>query len=250
MGNLSKYRVLIFGILSPFGAVFLHILVYGTLTHFSPDLEKDWMSRLAASALVMTIPFFNTLWLAVKEGRQHPLTAPSKIGLFIAFLSLGLILKPLSDGVLRFKQSRNLTMHNVAAPLFDTPNIFGKPERLADHKGEVVLVNVWATWCEPCRREMPKLDQLYRERKDRGLVVFGLSDETVETQRRFLEQIPVTYPLLTVAGQVPNLYRDIVRYPAIFLIDRNGRLQPAPGPNQPFEKLAATVDSLMDGNLR
>lgn len=111
-----------------------------------------------------------------------------------------------------------------------------------------MLVSLWATWCEPCRAEMPHLDQLYRERKDLGLVVFGLSDEDINVQRRYLEQVPVTYPLLTVSAGVPNLYREIVRYPALFLIDRKGRLQPAPDPDQPFEKVAAAVDALLNSS--
>jgi thiol-disulfide isomerase/thioredoxin len=113
-------------------------------------------------------------------------------------------------------------------------------------EGEVVLVNIWATWCGPCREEMPKLDRLYRERKDHGFIVFGLSDEDVDLQRKYLEQVLVSYPLLTVSGEVPNFYRDIARYPAIFLIDRRGRLEPAPGPDQPFEKVGAAVDVLLN----
>jgi hypothetical protein len=73
-----------------------------------------------------------------------------------------------------------------------------------------------------------------------------LSDEGVDQQRKFVEQVPVTYPLLTLTGEVPSLYRDIARYPAIFLIDRQGRLQPAPGPDQPFEKVEAAVGALLN----
>ena len=134
----------------------------------------------------------------------------------------------------------------MAAPPFDTIDTQGNTERLGDQAGKVVLVNIWATWCGPCRNEMPKLDHLYRERKDRGLVVFGLSDEDVSVQQKFIEQVPVSYPLLTQKGKVPNLYREIARYPAIFLIDRSGRLQPAPGPDQPFEKLEVAVDALLN----
>ena len=64
-------------------------------------------------------------------------------------------------------------------------------------------------------------------------------------QRKFLEQVPVSYPLLTLKGEIPSFYRDIARYPAIFLIDRRGQLQPAPGPDQPFEKVAEAVDGLL-----
>ncbi len=245
--KLSKYRVIIFGILSPLAALFLYALVYATLTRYSADLEKDWLSRLAWSTLAMTVPFLITLRLAIKDHRRKALFLSGKIGLAIAALSLGLAWKPVSDGITRSKQSRNLAMHDVAAPPFDTVDILGKPQRLEDHKGEVVLVNIWATWCGPCRREMPELDRLYLERKNQGLIVFGLSDESVAVQTKFLEQVPVSYPLLTLQAGVPHLYRDIARYPAIFLIDRQGRLQPAPGPDQPFEKLDATVETLLNG---
>jgi len=118
-------------------------------------------------------------------------------------------------------------------------------QRLADQKGKVVLVNLWATWCAPCRQEMAKLDHLYQERKDKGFIVYGISDEPIDVQRKFLDQVHVPYPLLTYNGDVPAFYRDIVRYPAMFLIDRDGRLQPAPSPEQPFDKVRDAVDTLL-----
>ena len=81
---------------------------------------------------------------------------------------------------------------------------------------------------------MPKLDQLYKERKERGLVVFGLSAEDSETQEKFLAKVPVSYPLLTMTEGVPNFYRDVARYPALFLVDRDGQLQPLSGPEESF----------------
>ena len=244
--KLSRHRVLLCGILSPVLALILYVLVYGTLTRSSSNLEKDWLFRLSASTLAMTVPFLITLALAIGDRRSGVLSLSGKIGLVLATLSLGLAWKPISDGIVRSKQVRNMAMHDVSAPLFDTQDISGNTERLADQKGKVVLINIWATWCGPCREEMPKLDQLYRERKDKGFVVFGLSDEDVSVQQKFLQKVPVSYPLLTLKGNVPDLYRDIARYPAIFLIDRSGRLQPAPGPDQPFEKLQEAVDALLN----
>jgi peroxiredoxin len=151
-----------------------------------------------------------------------------------------------SDGITRTKQSQNQAMRDVAAPPFETLDLLGNSQRLGDQKGKVVLVNIWATWCAPCRNEMPRLDRLYRERKDKGFIVFGLSDEDADLQRKFVKEVPVSYPLLTLHGEVPNLYRDIARYPAIFLIDRRGQLQPAPSPDQPFEKVEAAVEALLN----
>jgi len=197
------------------------------------------------STLAMTVPFLFTLALTINDRRRHALSRSAKVGLAIAILSLGLAWKPVIDGITRSTQSRNMAMRDVAAPPFDTVDILGKTQRLGDHRGEVVLVNIWATRCDPCRNEMAKLDRLYQERKPQGFITFGLSDEGVNVQRKFWEQVPVSYPLLTLKGEVPSLYRNIACYPAIFLIDRQGRLQPAPGPDQPFEKLEAAVDALL-----
>ena len=221
----------------------LYNFVYATLTRLSTNLEKDWLLRLVISGLAMTIPFFVTLALAVQEGRQHALTGASKIGLLIATLSLGLTFQPVHDAILRAKQIRNLAMSDVAAPLFATTDISGNRQKLADHRGEVVLVNIWATWCGPCRAEIPQLDELYRSRKDKGLIVLGISDESVEVQRKFLQQVPASYPFLTLNGDVPGMYRDIAQYPAIFLIDRTGYR--ALRDNQPLELTPKLLDLLL-----
>lgn len=248
MEKHSNRSVLVSGILSPFVAIFLSVLVNGILMKLSINPEKDWRFRLSVSTVVMAVPFIVTLVLAIKERCRAALSLSGKIGMAIAVLSLGLIAKPLSDGLTRSKQEQNSLMHDVPAPLFDTPDLSGKPRRLADYKGKVILVNVWATWCGPCRAEIPALDRLYREQESRGFVVLGMSDESIETQKKFQHEVKVSYPLLTVTGNVPRFYRDIARYPAMFLIDRQGRLQPAPDPELPFEKVTETVGALLDEN--
>jgi thiol-disulfide isomerase/thioredoxin len=245
LAKLFKHRILISGILSPFAAIIAYQIVYITLSSQSKNLEKDWLFRLTMSALAMTIPFILTAAQAIRARRRHPLPRSAKAGLILATLSLTLITIPTRDALTRTKQSRNMSLKNVPAPPFDTLDLTGHPQRLADHKGQVILVNIWATWCAPCRAEMPHLDALYRSRQQQGLIIFGLSDEDPALQRKFTQEVPVTYPLLTLQGQVPNLYRDIARYPAIFLIDRQGQLQPAPGPGDSFEKLEGAVDNLL-----
>lgn len=247
MNKVSHYRVLISGILSPVAAIVLYALTYTALTWMSADRQKDWLFRLSVATAAMTIPFFVTLALAAKEGLLSVLSPSAKVGVILAILSLALTWKPISDGILRSRQVRDMAMRDVAAPLFDTTDVRGNHQRLEDQKGKVVLLNIWATWCGPCRAEMPKLDQLYRAHKNEGLVVFGLSNEDPAAQLKYLNEVPVTYPLLTMKGNVPGIYRDIAQYPAIFLIDRQGQLQPAPGPEQPFEKVGEAVKGLLAG---
>lgn len=241
----AKRDVLIYGILSPFAAFALYVLVYGLLTRASKNLQNDWQFRLTVSTAAMFIPFLLTVGLAMVRHRRHQLSTSGIVGVVLATLSLLLAAKPISDGLTRSRQEKNMAMHGVAAPLFDTTDLNGNEHRLADQRGKVVLINMWATWCGPCRAEMPKLDQLYQAKKDQGFIVYGLSNEDLDIQKKFLKIVPVTYPLLTVKGNVPDFYRQIVRYPSMFLIDANGRLQPVPSPDQPFENVEAAVNALI-----
>jgi len=245
MANLSKYRVLLAGILSPVLALVLNVIFIQTLLALSPNPESNWRFRLLVSSLALPLPFLATLLLALRDRRQGALSLSARIGLGIAACSLLLIAKPVMDGLARSKQSRNMAMHDVPAPLFDTLDIQGKPQRLADYQGKVVLVNIWATWCEPCRTEMPLLDKLYRSRNADGFVVLGISDESIEQQQAYITQVPITYPLLITTPGVPAFYREIAKYPAIFLIDRKGSLTPAPNQSQGFERVAEAVGALL-----
>src|SRR5689334_12431140 len=122
---ISRHRVLICGILSPIAAVLLYALVYGTLTSLSSNVEKDWLFRLSVSTLAMLVPFLITVTLAWKDSRKSRLTGGAIAGLIVAALSLGLARQPIKDGILRSRQTRNMAMHDVPAPAFDTVAIFG-----------------------------------------------------------------------------------------------------------------------------
>src|SRR5688572_21779099 len=213
MRKLRKYRVMIVGMLSPLMAAFLGIVVYAALTRASADRNQDFVLRLTLVTLAMIPPFLLTLALALRDRRQGVLNLSGKVGLGIAVLSLGLMWLPLRGLVGRVQQARNTALGDVLAPPFDTVDIVGKSHRLEDHLGKVVLINAWATWCPPCKKEMPQLDQLYQTRKDDGFIVFGLSTEDVDLQQKFArEAVAVSYPLLTMRGSVPELYSDIQRW--------------------------------------
>jgi peroxiredoxin len=239
-------RTFIAGVLSPIAAAGLGVLTYLTLTRTSVDRDADFVFRLSATSAAMTIPFLLTCAVAFLDRKRGPLGRRGMVGLAVAVLSLGLTWLPIRGAIARAKQASLLALEGVPAPPFETVDIGGTTHRLSEHEGKVVLINIWATWCPPCRKEMPDLDELYRGRRDLGFIVFGLSTEEVETQRDFAENtVSVSYPLLTTEGDVPEMYRTTARYPANFLIDRNGRLTPAPSTEQPFENLVAKVDALL-----
>ncbi|MFL6375122.1 MAG: TlpA disulfide reductase family protein [Pyrinomonadaceae bacterium] len=107
---------------------------------------------------------------------------------------------------------------------FTLTDLQGKPWSLRDLKGKVVLVNFWATWCAPCRKEMPDLDALYTRFKDEGLVILAIDDEEVAKITPFLKDKPVSYTVLLDPGRkVNDLYR-IDGIPKSFIYDRDGNL--------------------------
>jgi peroxiredoxin len=91
-------------------------------------------------------------------------------------------------------------------------------------KGKVVLVNFWATWCPPCRKEMPDLNALYGEFKDRGLVILAISDEDAAKVAPFIQERGIAYPVLLDPGDVVNKQFEIEGIPKSFVYDREGKL--------------------------
>jgi thiol-disulfide isomerase/thioredoxin len=90
-------------------------------------------------------------------------------------------------------------------------------------KGKVVIVDFWASWCAPCKEEMPVLERLYKKYKGRGLVIVGVSvDEELENVKKFLKQLPVSFSIVHDADhKVANRFKP-PRMPSSYVVDRNG----------------------------
>jgi len=112
------------------------------------------------------------------------------------------------------------------APDFALRDLEGKVVRLADYKGKVVLVDFWATWCGPCRRELPHLKALQDRFGKQGFVVLGISvdHQGQERVRSFVRKNGVTWPTLLADATVLADYGDVRAIPTKFLIDRQGRV--------------------------
>ena len=107
---------------------------------------------------------------------------------------------------------------------FTLTDLQGNNWTLRDLRGKVVLVNFWATWCSPCRKEMPDLEALFNEFKDQGLVVLAISDEEAAKVAPFIAAHKVTYPILLDPGRTVNDLYQVNGIPKTFVYDRQGRL--------------------------
>jgi len=107
---------------------------------------------------------------------------------------------------------------------FILSDLEGKPWHLRNLKGKVVLVNFWATWCPPCRKEMPDLQALYDKYKDQGLVVLSISDEEAAKVNPFIAERKITYPVLLDPGRKVNEAFVVEGIPKSFVYNRDGKL--------------------------
>lgn len=111
---------------------------------------------------------------------------------------------------------QSLVLHDLA----------GKQVDLARLKGQVVLVNFWATWCEPCKEEMPSLDRMHQKLAARGLKVVGVNfGEGKPRIEQFLKSVPIAFPILRDDDSAVSKAWRVRVLPASFLVDRKGMLR-------------------------
>jgi|SRR5687768_7361105 cytochrome c biogenesis protein CcmG, thiol:disulfide interchange protein DsbE len=114
------------------------------------------------------------------------------------------------------------------APDFALPNLDDKSVRLSDYRGKVVFLNFWATWCKPCREEMPSMEVLYKNFDRDGLVVLAVSIDRVTTKKDippFISSMNLTFPVLVDSwGQTDKRYK-LMGVPETYIIDQQGILR-------------------------
>lgn len=112
------------------------------------------------------------------------------------------------------------------APEFELKSLDGRTVRLSDYRGKAVLLNFWATWCSPCKIEMPWFDELQNKYRSQGLEVIGIAmdDAGEETVAKFVKDLGVNYTILMGKEALGEAYGGVLGLPTTFYIDRQGRI--------------------------
>ena len=157
-------------------------------------------------------------WLAARPFSLTVSVFPPILGVLIAVMGIYLVRTTYP--------SIDLAAPSQPVPDFEAPTLRGIPFRLSAHRGEVLVLNVWATWCPPCRLEMPGLSKLQRQYRGRDVLVVGLNvnEGGLDAARPFVEERGLTYPQAD-GRQVVARHFPGEAIPRTYLIDRRGHIR-------------------------
>ena len=146
------------------------------------------------------------------------------------FLLVGNIIKPESITTTQKREIEALVSDMFMAPDFELNSVDDKKYKLSELRGNVIILNFWATWCGPCRMEIPDFNELYLENKDNGLLILGIStDDSKRGLTKFLKTYKIEYPVLYgSAKQISKIssdYGGIMALPTSVIIDRKGEIK-------------------------
>src|ERR1051326_6216203 len=146
----------------------------------------------------------------------------SATAILIACLSAGCSIDPTSVSAASVKPDKE----RKAAPEFTLKDTDGKMVRLSDYKGRVVLLNFWATWCGPCKIEIPWFVQFQKTYKDRDLAVVGVSmdEDGWDSVKPYIDQHKMNYQVVIGNDHISQLFGSIDSLPTTLVIDREGRI--------------------------
>ena len=138
------------------------------------------------------------------------------------------------------------SLAGAPAVSYTVPLTTGGTDSIAAHRGSIVLMNFWATWCPPCKEEMPALEQLYRENRSRGLVVLGIDQgESAATAGAFAKAHGVTFPILVDGDQQYASSYVSIGLPTSVIVGRDGHVVKGIDGAQTLQQFQAIVGPLL-----
>jgi thiol-disulfide isomerase/thioredoxin len=156
-----------------------------------------------------------------------------------------------ASGAMGGAENPAVLLKGKAAPAFTLVNSEGKKVSLADYKGRPVMVNFWATWCAPCKLEMPWFEEFRGKYKSDNFEILGIAeddapkDEIIKTAKK----AGVSYPILLTDNKVANLYGGVDSLPTSFYVDKNGIVIEETVGLAPKDEVEANIKKTIGGGL-
>lgn len=147
----------------------------------------------------------------------------------MGYLNRNLVLVLLFVGIVTSAWGESKVLHPVKgqppAPDFELKDIDGSIHKLTDYRGKVVIVNFWATWCPPCRFELPSMERLWQKTKDRGVMMLAINlGEDADTIFTFTSDYPVSFPLLLDPDSSVTKEYSVLGIPTSYVINPQGQI--------------------------
>ena len=140
----------------------------------------------------------------------------------------------------------NVPAADKAAPDFELKSMKGETIKLSDYRGKVVILDFWATWCPPCREEIPHFIKLQKELGEKGLAVIGVSlDQSDAPVRSFIKEHGINYPVVMGDGRLANRYGGVRAIPTTFIINKDGEIVQKYIGYRPEETFRSDVQKLL-----
>lgn len=147
--------------------------------------------------------------------------------IIVGILIINKLNEPAPSAMVQHSAAESGSAGSSTAPNFTLPSVSGGSKSLADYRGKVVMLNFWATWCGPCKREIPDFIEMQADFRDEGFEIVGVSlDQPGEESAvaQFVRQNRINYDVLYGNGEIAQAYGGVRSIPTTFLLDREGNI--------------------------
>lgn len=135
----------------------------------------------------------------------------------------------------------NVSSYGSDMPHFELKDLNNKLVKSSDYKGRVILINFWATWCPPCKREIPDFIELYNKYQKDNFVIIGIALDDLESVKKFKANYRINYPVLMGDQEVIKKYGNIRGIPTSFLVGKDGKIKQRYDGYRPKEALEKDI---------